>query len=97
MLGPVDFKKDMSFWKLDKYNGFFPIRWHIIKDVPNRLFRHITLQNNENKCVTFSRDTQEVILTLDGANVIPLIWGPLKMVVAYANEKIVQILSFEPP
>lgn len=60
MLGPVDFKKDMSFWKLDKYNGFFPIRWHIIKDVPNRLFRHITLQNNENKCVTFSRDTQEI-------------------------------------
>lgn len=66
MLGPVDFKKDMKFWKLDKYNGFFPIKWHIIKDVPNHLFRHITLQNNENKPVTFSRDTQEVILNFDG-------------------------------
>ncbi|CAK8530141.1 unnamed protein product [Lathyrus sativus] len=60
MLGPVDFKKDMKFWKLDKYNGFFPIKWHIIKDVPNRQFVHIILQNNENKCVTFSRDTQEI-------------------------------------
>lgn len=62
MLGPVDFKKDMKFWKLDKYNGFFPIKWHIIKDVPNRQFAHITLQINENKCVTFSRDTQEITL-----------------------------------
>ncbi|CAI8591622.1 unnamed protein product [Vicia faba] len=60
MLGPVDFKKDMKFWKLDKYNGFFPIKWHIIKDVPNPRFVHIILQNNENKCVTFSRDTQEI-------------------------------------
>jgi YTH domain-containing family protein len=65
MLGPVDFKKDMKFWKLDKYNGFFPIKWHIIKDVPNCLFRHIILKNNDNRCVTFSRDTQEVILTFD--------------------------------
>ncbi|GAU24401.1 hypothetical protein TSUD_391100 [Trifolium subterraneum] len=60
MLGPVDFKKDMKFWKLDKYNGFFPIKWHIIKDVPNNQFLHIILKNNENKCVNFSRDTQEI-------------------------------------
>ncbi|XP_004485456.1 uncharacterized protein [Cicer arietinum] len=60
MLGPVDFEKDMKFWKLDKYNGFFPIKWHIIKDVPNRQFLHIILKNNDNKCVTFSRDTQEI-------------------------------------
>ncbi|XP_014517069.1 uncharacterized protein LOC106774551 [Vigna radiata var. radiata] len=60
MLGPVDFKKDMNFWKLDKYNGFFPIKWHIIKDVPNNQFVHIILRNNENKPVTFTRDTQEI-------------------------------------
>nr|AFK48331.1 unknown [Lotus japonicus] len=60
MLGPVDFKKDMKFWKLDKYNGFFPIKWHIIKDVPNNKFVHIILQNNDNRPVTFSRDTQEI-------------------------------------
>ncbi|TKY71395.1 YTH domain-containing family protein 1 [Spatholobus suberectus] len=60
MLGPVDFKKDMNFWKLDKYNGFFPIKWHIIKDVPNNQFVHIILPSNESKSVTFTRDTQEI-------------------------------------
>jgi hypothetical protein len=60
MLGPVDFKKTMDFWEEDKWNGFFPIKWHIIKDVPNRLFKHIILENNDNRQVTFSRDTQEV-------------------------------------
>ncbi|CAJ1963754.1 unnamed protein product [Sphenostylis stenocarpa] len=60
MVGPVDFKNDMNFWKLDKYNGFFPIKWHIIKDVPNSKFVHIILPSNENKPVTFTRDTQEI-------------------------------------
>ncbi|KAL2342262.1 hypothetical protein Fmac_010202 [Flemingia macrophylla] len=60
MLGPVDFGKDMNFWKLDQYNGFFPIKWHIIKDVPNNQLVHIILPNNENKPVTFTRDTQEI-------------------------------------
>jgi hypothetical protein len=60
MLGPVDFKKTMDFWKQDKWNGFFPVVWHIIKDIPNRLFKHITLENNDNRPVTFSRDAQEV-------------------------------------
>lgn len=60
MLGPVDFKKTMDFWQQNKWNGFFPVAWHIIKDIPNRLFKHITLENNDNRPVTFSRDTQEI-------------------------------------
>uniref|UniRef100_A0A0D9W1Y3 YTH domain-containing family protein n=1 Tax=Leersia perrieri TaxID=77586 RepID=A0A0D9W1Y3_9ORYZ len=60
ILGPVDFKKTMDFWKQDMWNGFFPVTWHIIKDIPNRLFKHITLENNDNRPVTFSRDTQEI-------------------------------------
>jgi hypothetical protein len=64
MLGPVDFKKTMDFWEEDKWNGFFPITWHIIKDIPNRLFKHIVLENNNNRIVTFSRDTQEVHMLL---------------------------------
>ncbi|XP_015693255.1 uncharacterized protein LOC102711699 isoform X2 [Oryza brachyantha] len=60
MLGPVDFKKTMDFWQQDKWNGFFPVRWHIIKDIPNWVFREIFLENNEGKVVTFSRDTQEI-------------------------------------
>ncbi|XP_030539919.1 YTH domain-containing protein ECT4 [Rhodamnia argentea] len=61
MLGPVDFHKDMDFWQQDKWSGSFPVKWHIIKDVQNTAFRHIILENNENKPVTNSRDTQEIM------------------------------------
>ncbi|KAG1326086.1 hypothetical protein COCNU_01G000200 [Cocos nucifera] len=60
MTGPVDFHKDMNFWQKDKWTGSFPVRWHIIKDVPNSSFSHIILENNEKKPVTHSRDTQEI-------------------------------------
>ncbi|GLT95262.1 hypothetical protein SLE2022_129540 [Rubroshorea leprosula] len=62
MVGPVDFDKTLEYWQQDKWLGCFPVKWHIIKDVPNSLLRHITLENNENKPVTNSRDTQEVNL-----------------------------------
>ncbi|CAI8618779.1 unnamed protein product [Vicia faba] len=62
MIGPVDFNKSLEYWQQDKWNGCFPLKWHIVKDVPNNVLRHITLQNNENKPVTNSRDTQEVLL-----------------------------------
>lgn len=60
MTGPVDFSKSVDFWQQDKWNGRFPVVWHIIKDIPNCQFRHIILENNDNKPVTNSRDTQEV-------------------------------------
>ncbi|XWS64617.1 hypothetical protein CRYUN_Cryun05aG0018500 [Craigia yunnanensis] len=60
MVGPVDFNKTVEYWQQDKWTGCFPVKWHIIKDVPNNSLRHITLENNENKPVTNSRDTQEV-------------------------------------
>ncbi|KAK4759228.1 hypothetical protein SAY87_022359 [Trapa incisa] len=60
MIGPVDFHKDMDFWQQDKWSGSFPVKWHFIKDVQNTSFRHIILENNENKPVTNSRDTQEI-------------------------------------
>lgn len=63
MVGPVDFNKNVEYWQQDKWNGCFPVKWHIVKDVPNSLLKHITLENNENKPVTNSRDTQEVIFT----------------------------------
>ena len=64
MIGKVDFNKDMDFWQLDKWNGFFPVKWHVIKDVHNKELCHIILENNENRPVTFSRDTQEVFWLL---------------------------------
>lgn len=60
MVGRVDFDKSVDYWQQDKWNGCFPVKWHIVKDVQNNSLRHITLENNENKPVTNSRDTQEV-------------------------------------
>ncbi|KAI0504489.1 hypothetical protein KFK09_015441 [Dendrobium nobile] len=60
MIGPVDFNKTMEFWQKGKWNGFFPVKWHMIKDIPNKYFQNIRLENNDNKSVTFSRDTQEI-------------------------------------
>lgn len=60
MVGPVNFDKNVDFWQQDKWSGQFPVKWHMIKDVPNSQFRHIVLENNDNKPVTNSRDTQEV-------------------------------------
>ncbi|XP_024959133.1 uncharacterized protein LOC112500081 isoform X2 [Cynara cardunculus var. scolymus] len=60
MMGSVEFEKKMDFWQLDKWSGFFPVKWHIIKDIPNTQLRHIILENNDNRPVTYTRDTQEV-------------------------------------
>lgn len=60
MIGPVDFKKSMDFWQEDKWNGFFPVKWHIIKDISHREFWHIIVEDNDHNPVTHSRDTQEV-------------------------------------
>ncbi|NP_001167919.1 uncharacterized protein LOC100381631 [Zea mays] len=62
MIGPVNFDKSVDYWQNERWNGQFPVKWHIVKDVPNNIVRHIILENNENKRVTNSRDTQEVKL-----------------------------------
>ncbi|KAG6428513.1 hypothetical protein SASPL_112765 [Salvia splendens] len=62
MVGPVDFETDADYWQQDRWSGQFPVKWHIIKDVPNSCFRHILVENNDNKPVTHSRDSQEVKL-----------------------------------
>ena len=43
-----------------KWKGKFDVKWIYVKDVPNNQLRHIKLENNDNKPVTNSRDTQEV-------------------------------------
>ncbi|XP_040377937.1 YTH domain-containing protein ECT4-like isoform X2 [Oryza brachyantha] len=65
------------FFSQDKWSGSFPVKWHLVKDVPNSTFRHIILENNENKPVTNSRDTQEIPLK-SGINMLKLFKdGPL--------------------
>lgn len=60
MVSPVDYKSNSSVWAQDKWKGQFKVRWIYVKDVPNMQLRHIRLENNENKPVTNSRDTQEI-------------------------------------
>lgn len=60
MLTPIDYSKRADFWTQDKWKGKFKVKWIYAKDVPNSMLRHIRLENNENKPVTNSRDTQEV-------------------------------------
>ncbi|XP_059154376.1 YTH domain-containing family protein 1-like [Physella acuta] len=60
MMSPVDYNKSAGVWAQDKWKGQFVVKWVYVKDVPNSQLRHIRLENNENKPVTNSRDTQEV-------------------------------------
>ena len=60
MMSEVELSTDTGIWTQDKWKGRFDIRWIYVKDVPNNQLRHIRLENNENKPVTNSRDTQEV-------------------------------------
>ncbi|XP_026466905.1 YTH domain-containing family protein 2-like isoform X1 [Ctenocephalides felis] len=60
MVSAVDYSSNSSVWSQNKWKGQFKVRWIYVKDVPNVQLRHIRLENNENKPVTNSRDTQEV-------------------------------------
>ncbi|KAJ8920716.1 hypothetical protein NQ315_004855, partial [Exocentrus adspersus] len=60
MVSAVDYNANSSVWSQDKWKGQFKVRWIYVKDVPNVQLRHIRLENNDNKPVTNSRDTQEV-------------------------------------
>ena len=60
MMSGVDYQTHAGVWTQDKWKGSMEIKWIYVKDVPNSVLRHIRLENNENKPVTNSRDTQEV-------------------------------------
>ena len=60
MMSFVDFDQSAGVWAQDKWKGQFKLRWIYVKDVPNSELRHIRLENNRNKPLTNSRDSQEV-------------------------------------
>ena len=60
MTSSVDFSNSSDVWTQRKWKGQFSVQWLYVKDVPNSQLRSIILENNENKPVTNSRDTQEV-------------------------------------
>lgn len=63
MMSEVDFETKLDLWAQDKWKGKFSLNWIFVKDIPNRVLKHIILPNNENKPITKSRDTQEVFLS----------------------------------
>lgn len=61
MIGPIDFTKASDIWvESSRWKGIFPVEWLIIREIPNRLLRHLRVYLNENKPVANSRDTQEL-------------------------------------
>jgi hypothetical protein len=60
MVSRVDPARTIDLWSQDKWKGCFQVRWIFVKDVPNYALRNVRLENNENKPVTNSRDTQEI-------------------------------------
>ena len=63
MKNEVNSNQIFPYWTQDnKWGGLFDIEWIFIKDVPFINFKDVvfTLKDGEKKCVTNSRDTQEV-------------------------------------
>jgi len=61
MMSPIDYEHQTDVWQVsNKWQGKFEVKWIYVKDVPNQQFRNIRLENNDNKPVTNSRDTQEI-------------------------------------
>jgi hypothetical protein len=64
MVSEVEYRVNFNYWSQnDKWKGFFFVNWIFIKDIPNRIFRQIINEYNDNKPVTSSRDTQEIFPT----------------------------------
>ncbi|KAH0725202.1 hypothetical protein KY284_001067 [Solanum tuberosum] len=42
MAGSVDFNMNMEYWKQYKWIGCFHVKWHIVKDLPNKLLINVS-------------------------------------------------------
>lgn len=60
MMTNVDFNTDIEDWKYTRYKGMFTVKWIYLKNLPNGHLRHIRLENNEDRPVICSSDTQEI-------------------------------------
>lgn len=75
MKSEVDYSKFFPYWTQDsKWSGLFDVEWILIKDVPFKEFKSVvlTLKDGETKCVSFSRDTQEVP-SVEGKQMVDII------------------------
>ncbi|GMM58769.1 mRNA-binding phosphate metabolism regulator [Maudiozyma humilis] len=59
MVSDVSKDLDTSIWDNNsKYGSAFKIKWLCVRDIDNRMMRHLIVPDNQNKPVTNSRDTQ---------------------------------------
>ncbi len=63
-----------NIWTDKRWKGLFSINWIFIKDIPNSSLRKLKVINNENKPITNSRDTQEVLFDV-GNKVVGIFKG----------------------
>lgn len=65
MVGPVDFERKVEWWVRrndgrNRWRGAVPLRWIVVKDVPNTVFRDLCFPGASHRPVIFSRDATEV-------------------------------------
>lgn len=61
MTGAVDFCTAADVWtESRRWKGVFPVRWLVAREISNCEFKSLIVPQNDNKCVTKSRDTQEL-------------------------------------
>ncbi|SMN19666.1 similar to Saccharomyces cerevisiae YDR374C PHO92 Putative protein of unknown function [Maudiozyma saulgeensis] len=59
MISDLSKDLDTSIWENNsKYGSAFKIKWLCVRDIENRMFKHLIVPDNQNKPVTNSRDTQ---------------------------------------
>lgn len=66
MVSAVDYQKMFIYWTQDsKWGGMLDVEWIFIKDVPFKEFREVKFKMKDGtfKCVTNSRDIQEIPFT----------------------------------
>lgn len=59
MISDISKDLDTTIWDNNsKYGSAFKIQWLCVRDIENRMFKHLIVPDNQNKPVTNSRDTQ---------------------------------------
>uniref|UniRef100_A0A7N0U5L3 YTH domain-containing family protein n=1 Tax=Kalanchoe fedtschenkoi TaxID=63787 RepID=A0A7N0U5L3_KALFE len=51
--------RNLEYWQLEKWNGCFSLKWHIVKEYQMNYWSILFLRTNKNRPVTNNRDTQE--------------------------------------
>ncbi|CAL8068391.1 unnamed protein product [Calicophoron daubneyi] len=73
MTGPVNPQKRCSIWLDARFRGEIPVRWLYVKNVPNHLLKHISIESYDNRPVTVLRDTSEILPASKGEELLRIV------------------------